>query len=173
LAEDAVTSAKWAEGHTAAQTADSLVAAIREARPGVPLPIRIDTVADVISIHIPTDGGSHYDFTAWIAEDLADLSLSARLSSDPAYFWGRPFERWDYKSFEDMLGEFRALVLAVSSHPTKITEERGLLFRSFALDYQSADRWVRVGGSAALRFSNFRFPQTDRRHELRSHPWSA
>jgi len=125
---------------------------------------------------IPTARGSDYTFAVFIYDDLADLSVSAQWSSDPdAYFWSYACERRDYRTFDAMVESFRAIVLAVAGNPTRIRENTGPLFRGYTLEYESNGRWVPVQGSAALRFSNFRFPRTPGSSSLltaSSRPWS-
>ena len=164
----------WAEGWTAGKAADSLAAALETAIPGIRLSIH--TSSDLTQIEIPTAGDSDYDFCAFLSGNLADLDVSARLTSDPdAYFWLLQLECEDWTSFDAMFDAFRSILLDISVNPTRIRESSGWVFRGYNLEYSSGGRWVAVPGSSALRFSNFHFAEiraSSKDKGPSSRPWS-
>ena len=113
-------------------------------------------------ITFPTSPGSEYSFRAYVYEDgEASISAARAGAKDDEYFWGVTFESPDFDSTEEIGQYLVDFVLRLLTHDTRVVQSIGLINVGFECEYSDDDGWHSVGGCAALRFSNFVFPEID------------
>jgi len=113
-------------------------------------------------VTFPAAANADYRFCAYIYEDgEAGISAVRAGAKDNEYFWSVTFESPDFDSIEEIGQYLVDTVSRLLSHDTRIVQSVGLINVGFDCAYSDNDGWHSVGGSAALRASNFVFPKID------------
>ena len=136
------------------------------------LPREIKSVRGGTQIVFPANQTSDYHFEGFVSTDEEFLEINAILNETwqrtfPGhnYFWHMTFEIVGSDVPSEVWSSWSKAIWRLVTHKTKICQIRGVLCWSFICYVFEEERWHRIFGNSAFRYSNFKPPQITQRKQ--------
>lgn len=131
---------------------------------------QLETTPEFDRVSFARHREAEYAFEIYVYPDGdADISAVMVVQEDPDFHWHLPFENLGSPDIEGLLSELVSDLGTLLTHPTRIVQDRGLLWWSYSCEALVDSRWTKIGGSIA----SLRWPFSGLRREAKRRIYSA